>query len=302
MQKLAEKIWMDGELVDWNDAKVHVLSHILHYGSGVFEGIRCYNTDKGPAVFRLSEHVTRLFESAKICQFPMPYSKDEVIEATLEVIRVNGLKECYVRPLAYLGLGSMGIYPKSNPVNLTIAAWPWGSYLGEDGLNKGIKVRTSSFTRHHVNSAMTRAKVCGYYMNSIFAKQEAISSGSDEALLLDAEGYVAEGSGENIFIVRKEILKTPPLTSILDGITRDTIIRLAKDEKIEVKEYRFTRDEVYTASEAFFTGTAAEVTPIRDLDGREIGPPGPITKKLQALYFDTVKGGKSAYCDWLTYV
>lgn len=302
MQKLAEKIWMDGELVDWDEAKTHVLSHGLHYGSGVFEGIRCYKTDEGPAVFRLHEHVERLFESAKICRFQIPYSENEVVEAILETIRVNGLKECYIRPLAYLGLGAMGIYPKNNPVKLTIAVWPWGSYLGDDALNKGIKVRVSSFTRHHVNSAMTRAKVCGYYMNSIFAKQEAISSGSDEALLLDTEGYVAEGSGENIFIVKKGILTTPPLTSILDGITRDTIIRLAEDEKIEVKEHRFTRDEVYTASEAFFTGTAAEVTPIRELDNREIGPPGSVTKKLQNLYFDTVKGKNSTYQHWLTHV
>ncbi len=302
MEKLAEKIWMDGELVDWDEAKTHVLSHGLHYGSGVFEGIRCYKTDEGPAVFRLQDHIERLFESAKICRFQIPYSQDEVIKATLETIRVNGFKECYIRPLAYLGLGAMGIYPKNNPVKLTIAVWPWGSYLGDDGLNKGIKVKVSSFTRHHVNSAMTRAKVCGYYMNSIFAKQEAISSGSDEALLLDTEGYVAEGSGENIFIVKKGILTTPPLTSILDGITRDTIIRLAGDEKIEVKEHRFTRDEVYTASEAFFTGTAAEVTPIRELDNREIGPPGPITKKLQNIYFDTVKGRNSTYQHWLTHV
>ncbi len=302
MQKLAEKIWMDGELVDWDEAKTHVLSHGLHYGSGVFEGIRCYKTDEGPAVFRLHEHVERLFESAKICRFQIPYSQEEVVKATLETIRVNGFKECYIRPLAYLGLGAMGIYPKNNPVKLTIAVWPWGSYLGDDGLNKGIKVKVSSFMRHHVNSVMTRAKVCGYYMNSIFAKQEAISSGSDEALLLDTEGYVAEGSGENIFIVKKEILTTPPLTSILDGITRDTIIKLARDEKIEVKEHRFTRDEVYTASEAFFTGTAAEVTPIRELDNREIGPPGPITKKLQDLYFDTIKGRNSTYQHWLTHV
>ena len=302
MEKLADKIWMNGELVDWDDAKVHVLSHALHYGSGVFEGIRCYSTPDGPAVFRLPEHVDRLFDSAKICQIRMPLSRDEVTNAILETVRANGLKEGYIRPLAFIGLGAMGLFPKDNPVEVSIAAWPWGAYLGDDGLNKGIRVRVSSYTRHHVNSAMTRSKTSGYYMNSILAKQEAIASGCDEALLLDAQGYVAEGSGENVFMVKKGILQTPPLTSILDGITRDTILKLATDEGIPTKEYRFTRDELYTASEAFFTGTAAEVTPIRELDGREIGPPGPVTKKLQQLYFDVVKGKNPEYRSWLTFV
>jgi len=302
MTRLAEKIWMDGRLVDWDDARVHVLSHGLHYGSGVFEGIRCYKTPKGPAVFRLREHVDRLFDSARICHIEIPYGREEVSEAVLETIRVNGLEAGYIRPLAFIGLGAMGLYPKDNPVSLAIAAWPWGAYLGDDGLDRGIRVRVSSYTRHHVNSAMTRAKATGYYMNSILAKHEAVASGCDEALLLDAQGYVAEGSGENIFIVRKGLLQTPPLTSVLDGITRDTILRLAADEGIEAREIRFTRDDVYTSTEAFFTGTAAEVTPIRELDDRPIPAPGPVTKRLQQLYFRIVKGEAPRYEDWLTFV
>ncbi|MBI5141850.1 MAG: branched-chain amino acid transaminase [Nitrospirae bacterium] len=302
MNKLADKIWMDGAFVEWENATTHVLSHALHYGAGVFEGIRCYNTEDGPAVFRLTEHVDRLFDSAKICRMAIPYTREQVAEAILETVRVNGLKECYIRPLAFIGLGAMGLYPKNNPINLIIAAWPWGAYLGDDGLNKGIKVRVSSFTRHHINAAMSRAKVSGYYMNSILAKQEAISCGCDEALLLDAQGYVAEGSGENIFIVRKGRLITPPLTSILDGITRETVITLAEDRGMKVHEQLVTRDDVYTSSEAFFTGTAAEITPIRELDNREIGPPGPVTKQIQTLYFDVVKGKNPAYKSWLAYV
>lgn len=302
MNKLADKIWMNGNLVDWEDANVHVLSHALHYGSGVFEGIRCYKTPDGPAIFRLPEHVARLFDSAKICQIKMPWSREEVTSAILETVRANGLEEGYIRPIAFIGLGAMGIFPKDNRVDVSIAVWPWGAYLGDDGLNKGIRVRVSSYTRHHVNSSMTRSKTSGYYMNSILAKQEAIASGCDEALLLDAQGYVAEGTGENVFMVKRGTLQTPPLTSVLDGITRDTILKLAADEGIATKEYRFTRDELYTATEAFFTGTAAEVTPIRELDGREIGPPGPVTKKLQQLYFDVVKGNNSRYKDWLTFV
>ncbi len=299
-----EKIWMDGDLVPWDEAKVHVLTHTLHYGLGVFEGIRCYETPDGPAVFRLREHVERLFHSARIFMMEIPYSIDEVAEAVKETIRVNGIKECYIRPLAYIGYGSMGLYPKENPVRLSIAVWPWGAYLGDDGLKNGIRVKTSSFIRNHVNSNMSRGKVCGYYVTSQLAKKEAISCGYDEALLLDTEGYVSEGSGENVFIVRDGRLKTTPLTSILEGITRDSIITIARDAGIEVIEARFTRDEVYISDEAFFTGTAAEVTPIRELDSRPIGTgkPGEVTSKLQEIFFSIVKGENPRYSDWLTYI
>ncbi len=299
-----EKIWMDGELVPWDDAKVHVLTHTLHYGLGVFEGIRCYETVQGPAVFRLREHVERLFHSAKIFLLDIPYTVEEVEEAVKETIRVNNIKECYVRPLVYIGYGAMGLYPKENPVRLSIAVWPWGAYLGDDGIKNGIRVKTSSFIRNHVNSNMSRGKVCGYYVTSQLAKKEAVSCGYDEAVLLDTEGYVSEGSGENVFIVRGGRVKTTPLTSILEGITRDSILTIARDEGIEVLEERFTRDEVYIADEAFFTGTAAEVTPIRELDGRSIGggKPGPITKRLQEIFFSIVKGENPRYKDWLTFL
>jgi branched-chain amino acid aminotransferase len=299
-----EKIWMDGDLVPWDEAKVHVLTHTLHYGLGVFEGIRCYETPDGPAVFRLREHVERLFHSARIFMMEIPYSIEEVTEAVKETIKVNGIKECYIRPLAYIGYGSMGLYPKDNPVRLSIAVWPWGAYLGDDGLKNGIRVKTSSFIRNHVNSNMSRGKVCGYYVTSQLAKKEAISCGYDEALLLDTEGYVSEGSGENVFIVRDGRLKTTPLTSILEGITRDSIITIARDAGIEVVEARFTRDEVYISDEAFFTGTAAEVTPIRELDSRPIGvgKPGEVTRKLQEIFFSIVKGDNPRYSDWLTYI
>lgn len=299
-----EKIWMDGRFVNWEDANVHILTHTLHYGLGVFEGIRCYNTSKGPAVFRLKEHVKRLFQSAKIFLLEIPFTEDEISNAILETIRINKMQECYIRPLVYLGDGAMGLFPKGNPVRVSIAVWSWGAYLGEDGLEKGIRVKVSSFIRNHVNSNMSRGKVCGYYVNSQLAKKEAISCGYDEALLLDTEGYVSEGSGENVFIVKKGILKTTPLTSILDGITRDSIITIAKDNDIEIKEERFTRDEMYLADEAFFTGTAAEVTPIRELDGRIIGDGkrGKITEKLQSIFFDAVKGKNQKYESWLTYI
>jgi branched-chain amino acid aminotransferase len=299
-----ELIWMDGKLVPWDEANVHVLTHTLHYGLGVFEGIRCYKTPKGPAVFRLREHMQRLINSAKIFQMEIPFSVDELCEATMETIRKNKLEECYIRPLVYLGYGGMGLYPKDNPVKVSIAAWPWGAYLGEEGLEKGINVKTSSFIRAHVNTNMTMAKVCGYYVNSQLAKKEAIQCGFDEGLLLDTEGYVGEGSGENIFIVRHGMLKTTPLTSVLEGITRDSMMRIAADEGYEVKEERFTRDEIYIADEAFFTGTAAEITPIRALDNRAIGKGkrGPVTAKLQAIYFDAVKGNSSKYEGWLNYV
>jgi branched-chain amino acid aminotransferase len=297
-----EKIWMDGKFVNWDKATVHILTHTLHYGLGIFEGIRCYETSEGPAIFRLNEHVDRLFDSAHIFLIDIPYSKEEIKDAVIKTVRVNKIKECYIRPLAYIGYGAMGLYPKENPVNVSIAVWSWGSYLGDKGLENGIKVKTSSFVRNHVNANMARGKVCGYYVNSQLAKKEAISCGCDEALLLDTEGYVSEGSGENIFIIRNGMLKTTPLTSILEGITRNSIIKIANDEGIKVVEERFTRDEVYIAEEAFFTGTAAEVTPIREVDGRTIGKgtPGKITKKLQSIFFDIVRGKNKKYGSWLT--
>ena len=299
-----EKIWMDGKFVDWDNAVVHALTHTLHYGLGVFEGIRCYETKRGPAIFRLNEHIERLFNSAHIFMMEIPYSKEEIKDAIIKTVKINKIKECYIRPLVYIGYGAMGLYAVGNPVNVSIAAWPWGAYLGDKGLKNGIRVKVSSFIKYHVNSSMTRGKVCGYYINSQLAKREAIACGYDEALLLDTEGYISEGSGENIFIVRKGILKTTPLTSILEGITRDSIIRLANDEGIKVTEEKFTRDELYISDEAFFTGTAAEVTPIREVDGRSIGngKPGKITKRLQSLFFDIVKGRNKKYKTWLTYI
>ncbi|MEK7267521.1 MAG: branched-chain amino acid transaminase, partial [Nitrospirota bacterium] len=297
-----EKIWMDGRFVDWDNANVHVMTHTLHYGLGVFEGIRCYETKGGPAIFRLKEHVQRLFKSAHIFLLAIPYSEKEIEEAIIKTVKINKVKECYIRPLVYIGYGAMGLYPKDNPVKVAISVWPWGAYLGDDGLKNGIRVKVSSFIRNHVNSQMSRAKACGYYINSQLAKKEAISLGYDEALLLDTDGYVAEGSGENIFIVRNGRLKTTPLTSVLEGITRESIMKIARDLKIEVIEERFTRDELYIADEAFFTGTAAEVTPIREVDGRVIGEgrAGRITKKLQSVFFDSVKGKNKKYGSWIT--
>ncbi|GMT46783.1 MAG: branched chain amino acid aminotransferase [bacterium] len=299
-----EKIWMDGELIAWDDAKVHVLTHTLHYGLGIFEGIRCYETAEGPAIFRLKEHVDRLFKSAKIFLLDIPYTEEQIEEAIIKTVEVNGVKECYIRPLVYIGYGAMGLYPKGNPVRVSIAVWPWGTYLGDEGLEKGIKVKTSSFIRNHVNSNMSHGKVCGYYVNSQLAKKEALSCGYDEALLLDTEGFVSEGSGENIFIVRGGRLKTTPLTSILEGITRNSMITIAGDEGIGIVEERFTRDEVYVSDEAFFTGTAAEVTPIRELDGRSLGDgkPGGITRRLQDIFFSIVRGENKRYKQWLTAV
>src|SRR5512143_1502753 len=304
MIKKSDKIWMDGKFVSWDDANVHILTHTLHYGLGVFEGIRCYKTGTGSAIFRLDEHVERLFDSAHIFMMKVPFSKEQIRDAIIETVKVNKMKECYVRPIVYVGYGAMGLYPKDNPIKVAIAAWPWGAYLGDEGLEKGIRVKVSSFIRHHVNVDMTRGKVCGYYVNSQIAKREAISCGYDEALLLDTEGYVSEGSGENVFIVRNKRIKTTPLTSILEGITRDSIITVARDMKIPVIEERFTRDEIYIAYEAFFTGTAAEVTPIREVDNRLIkdGKPGPITKKLQKAYFDVVNGRSVKHKKWLTKV
>ena len=302
MIQKSDKIWMDGKLVDWDKANVHILTHTLHYGLGVFEGIRCYSTPKGSAIFRLDEHVDRLFASAHIFNIEIPYSKQDIRQAIITTVRTNKLRECYIRPLVYIGYGAMGLYPKGNPINVAIAAWPWGAYLGDEGLEKGIKVKVSSFTRHHVNSSMARAKVCGHYVNSQIAKKEAIACGYDEALLLDPEGYVSEGSGENIFILRNGRIKTTPLTTILEGITRDSIITIARDQKIPVAEERFTRDEIYIADEAFFTGTAAEVTPIREIDNRKIGigSRGKLTRKLQTIFFDIVKGKNKKYESWLT--
>ena len=304
MLPATEKIWMNGTFVKWDDAKVHILTHSLHYGTAVFEGIRCYKTDAGSAVFRLQEHVNRLFESAHICQMDMPFTREAVVEAILETIRVNKIDACYIRPLAYLGYGAMGIFPKENPVQISIAVWPWGSYLGEEGINNGIRVKISSFTRPNVNSTMVRSKTTANYANSLLAKREALKDGYDEAMLLDTDGYVAEGSGENVFMVRKGVIKTPPLTSILEGITRESIIELAAERGMELVEERFTRDELYVADEAFFTGTAAEITPIREVDNRKIGTgkPGPVTKELQTAYFDCVHGREKKHEKWLTYV
>ena len=302
--KPVQKIWLNGELVDWEKATTHILTHTLHYGLGIFEGIRCYKTDQGPAVFRLQEHIDRLYDSAKITRIPIPYRPEELIEATFDLIRVNALEECYIRPLAFLGYGRMGLNPIGLPVSVAVAVWPWGAYLGEEGLTKGIRAKISSFTRHHPNVMMTKAKVCGNYANSQLAKAEAIENGYDEAIMLDPWGNVAEGTGENIFIVRRGELKTPPLTAILEGITRDSVIELARTMGVGLREEAFSRDELYAADEAFFTGTAAEITPIREVDGRTIGPgkPGHVTTKLQQSFFDVVKGRDTAHEHWLTYV
>jgi branched-chain amino acid aminotransferase len=302
MDDLDGKIWKDGELVDWRDAKIHVLTHSLHYGMAVFEGVRAYETEHGSAVFRLQEHTKRLFNSAKIFQMQVPFDMQTIVDAQLEVVSANKLKSAYIRPLIWIGSEKMGISAKSNKVHVAIAAWSWGAYLGEDGLNKGIRVKTSSFSRHHVNVSMVRAKASGYYINSILANQEALTDGYDEALLLDTDGYVSEGSGENVFIVKNGKLYTPDLASCLDGITRDAIVTMARDLNIDVTEKRITRDEMYCCDEAFFTGTAAEITPIRELDNRMIGDGkrGPITTQLQALFFEVVKGKQTKYQHWLT--
>jgi branched-chain amino acid aminotransferase len=301
----AKFIWFDGKMVPWDQAQVHVLTHTLHYGLGVFEGIRAYQcVDGRTAIFRLKEHVRRLFDSAHVMLINIPFTQDDIIAACCDILRVNDQKEAYIRPLVFLGEGVMGLNPKGSPIQVTVISWVWGAYLGDEGLSKGIRVKTSSFIRHHVNIMMTKTKTVGNYVNSIMAKQEAIQAGYDEALLLDTAGYVCEASGENIFIVKDGVLKTPPLTSILPGITRDCIITIARDLGLKVKEDRFSRDELYLADEAFFTGTAAEVTPIREVDGRIIGPgqPGPITKQIQAAYFAAVKGDNVRYERWLTYI
>jgi branched-chain amino acid aminotransferase len=297
-------IWLDGELVPWRDAKVHVLTHTLHYGMGVFEGVRAYATERGTAIFRLADHTERLFRSAHILGMKMPYDRDTLNEAQRTVVRENGLDSAYLRPMCFYGSEGMGLRADNLRVHCMVAAWEWGAYLGAENLEKGIRVRVSSFTRHHVNVTMCRAKANGNYMNSMLALKEALDTGYDEALLLDNEGYVMEGSGENVFIVRNGTLYTPDLTSALDGITRATLIQLAGELGIPVKEKRITRDEVYIADEAFFTGTAAEVTPIREVDGRTIGSGsrGPITERLQGLYFDQVYGRRDTHPEWLTLV
>lgn len=300
-----KKIWLDGNTVDWEEAKVHVLTHALHYGTGYFEGIRCYSMEDGrSAVFRLDEHIRRFFDSGQILGFPLPCTAEQIRQAILDIIRVNGLKECYIRPLAFVGLGEMGLYAPDNPIHVVIAAWPWGAYLGDEGIKSGIRAKVSSYTRHHVNVMMTKSKVSGNYINSVLAKNEVKKAGYDEAIMLDTEGYVAEASGENIFIVRERRVKTTPFTSILPGITRDSVLRIARDKGYEVQEERFTRDELYTADEAFFTGTAAEVTPIREVDNRKIGRgcPGPVTLDLQQTFFNIIKGRDKNYTGWLTYL
>ncbi|TIH10021.1 branched-chain-amino-acid transaminase [Pseudomonas leptonychotis] len=297
-------IWYDGELVPWRNATTHVLTHTLHYGMGVFEGVRAYNTPQGTAIFRLQAHTDRLFDSAHIMGMKIPFSKDEINEATRAAVRENNLESAYIRPMVFYGSEAMGLRASGLKTQVIVAAWSWGAYMGDEALQVGIKVRTSSFTRHHVNISMTRAKANGNYINSMLALQEAISGGADEAMLLDTEGYVAEGSGENIFLVRNGVIYTPEVTSCLNGITRNTILTLAAEHGIEVVEKRITRDEVYIADEAFFTGTAAEVTPIRDVDGRQIGAGrrGPITEKLQTAYFDLVTGKTDAHAEWRTLV
>lgn len=302
MVSKTKKIWLDGKFVDWDAAQVHVLSHTLHYGVGVFEGIRCYRTeDGGSAVFRLKEHVDRLFASAHIVFLAIPFSHAEICAAVRETLAANGLTEGYIRPIVFIGEGEMGLFAKSNPIRVAVAAWSWGAYLGEEGVRTGIRAKVSSFNRHHVNAAMTKGKINGYYVNSVLAKWEVVKGGYDEAVMLDTEGYVAEASGENIFIVRNGFLQTSPLTSILPGITRDSVLTIARKLDIPVRECRFTRDEMYIADEMFFTGTAAEITPVREVDDRKVGTgrPGPITKRIRKAFFDIVHGRDALFAHWL---
>jgi branched-chain amino acid aminotransferase len=298
------RIWMDGTMVDWGEARVHILTHTLHYGLGLFEGIRCYKTPRGPAIFRLPEHVNRLFEGARIIGMQLPFTEEQITSAIKQTVHENALEECYIRPLVYVGYGKMGLNPLGIPIRVAIAVWPWGAYLGEEGLASGIRVRISSFTRHHPNIMMTKAKVVGNYANSQLAKVEAVQTGYDEALLLDPAGYVAEGSGENVFIVRHGVLKTPPLMSILEGITRASVVELSRIEGIPLHEELLSRDELYVADEMFFTGTAAEITPVREVDKRAIGAGklGPLTKRLQRQFFDIVHGNDERFKEWLTYL
>jgi len=299
------KIWMDGQLVDWRDAKIHVLTHTLHYGCGAFEGVRAYKTDKGTAIFRLREHTERLFNSAKILRMKIPFTIEQVEDAQKAVVRENQLESCYLRPLTWIGSEKLGVSPKGNKIHLMVAAWAWGAYLGEEGLKRGIRVKTSSYTRHHVNITMTQAKTVSNYTNSILANMEATEDGYDEALLLDASGFVSEGAGENLFVIKNGVVYTPDLSAgALNGITRNTIFSICQDLGLKLVEKRITRDEVYICDEAFFTGTAAEVTPIRELDRIELGAGsrGPITEKIQAAFFDIVNGRNPKYAHWLTLV
>ncbi len=299
------KIWMDGQLVDWRDARIHVLTHTLHYGCGAFEGVRAYKTARGTAIFRLQEHTERLFNSAKILRMKLPFTPQQVMDAQREVVRANKLDSCYLRPLTWIGDQKLGVSPKGNTIHLMVAAWAWGAYLGEEGLQRGIRVKTSSYTRHHVNITMTQAKAVSNYSNSILANMEATDDGYDEALLLDASGFVSEGAGENVFVIKNGTVYTPDLSAgALNGITRNTVFHICKDLGIPLVEKRITRDEVYIADEAFFTGTAAEVTPIRELDRVQIGAGarGPVTEKIQAAFFDIVNGRNPKYAEWLTLV
>lgn len=307
MTAIADKdgwIWFDNEFVPWREAKVHVLTHTLHYGMGVFEGLRAYKTANGTAVFRLQEHTDRLFNSAKIMRMQIPFTKDEVNRAHIEAVRRNNLDSAYIRPMVFYGAEGMGLRADNLKVHLIVAAWEWGTYLGEEGMNNGIRIKTSSYARHHVNISMCKAKANGHYVNSMLALQEALQDGYDEAMLLDVDGFVAEGSGENIFMVRDGKIYTPELTSALDGITRNTIFALAADSGYQIIEKRITRDEIYVADEVFFTGSAAEVTPVREVDNRSIGNGGrgAITKQLQSAYFDLVAGKNAKYKSWLTLV
>jgi len=298
-----ERVWHNGALIPWDDANVHILTHTLHYGLGVFEGIRCYRSDDGAGnVFRLKEHVARLFDSARIVEIAMSYDHDAIETAILDTLRANRMSEGYIRPLVYLGAGAMGLLPKDNPTQVAIIVWPWGAYLGEEGLERGIRAKVSSYARHHPNVSLTKSKTCGDYVNSILAKREVTRLGYDEAIMLDTNGLVAECSGENIFIVRRGRLLTPPLVSVLEGITRDSVIRIARDKGIEVVEQSITRDEVYCAEEMFLTGTAAEITPVREVDDRKIGAGsrGPVTKTIQSTFFEAVKGRDRKYESWLT--
>jgi branched-chain amino acid aminotransferase len=299
------KIWMDGQFVEWRDAKIHVLTHTLHYGCGAFEGVRAYKTDQGTAIFRLRDHTERLFNSAKILRMQIPFTVEQAMQAQIDVVKANGFDSCYIRPLTWIGDKKLGVSPRGNTIHLMIAAWPWGAYLGEEGLKRGIRVKTSSYTRHHVNITMVNAKAVSNYTNSILANLEVTGDGYDEALLLDPQGFVSEGAGENIFVIRDGVLYTPDLSSgALNGITRKTVFAICEDLGLTIKEKRITRDEVYIADEAFFTGTAAEVTPIRELDGITLGPGhrGPITERIQNAFFDIVSGRNPKYASWLSAV
>lgn len=300
------KIWMEGELVDWDDAKVSILTHTIHYGLGAFEGIRAYKrADGGTYIFRLREHIDRLFDSCKLCYTPPKFTREQVMQGCVDVLRANQMPDGYLRPIVYVGDGAMGVYAPNNPIKTSIIAWKWGAYLGEEALKNGIRGKISSFQRHHINISLAKGKIMGQYTNSVLAKREAKMQGYDEAILLDSNGYVSEGSGENIFIVKRGVIYTPDLSSsILEGITRDTVIKLAREEKIEVVETRITRDQLWLADEVFFTGTAAEVTPVREVDNRTIGAGtmGPITARIQKRFFDVVKGSDNSHSEWLTKV